>query len=363
MGIRYDKDLRRTTNGPLIFFSDPSSEGAFAEEIRIAINAGFSFYGYRAPHSQMVTFGSSEVIVEGIECPGFVIGWFDSSKPFITIPYHSYHNSILSTNHSYTPPSVSTTYQEYSIEVENIIQTLSAAGQGKIVMARVIVGKKYLDIAEIFYKLSRKFPESFIFCFSTPITGCWIGASPELLLEGQNGFFNSMALAGTRAIGSHSTWDTKNIEEQQIVTEFIMETFLANGLNPILEETINKPTGSIEHICTPIFAENKDFNKCRLEKLLKSLSPTPALCGYPKDFALQQIKEHELFDRGCYGGFCGPFHSVNEFTFNVTLRCAYITQSNYCIYSGGGVTRFSSVKDEWEETSLKAYNTFDFLIE
>ena len=88
MGIRFDRDTRRATNGPLIFFNDPVSELSFAEEVRGAINSGLSFYSYRLPGAAMISFGSSEGFVEGIGVPGFVIGRFDPKKNlhYYTLP-------------------------------------------------------------------------------------------------------------------------------------------------------------------------------------------------------------------------------------------------------------------------------------
>ena len=73
MGIRYDSGIRRATNGPIIFFSDPSSQEAFAEEIRGAIISNLSFYSYKKPGDLMISFGSSEGYLSGITEPGFVI--------------------------------------------------------------------------------------------------------------------------------------------------------------------------------------------------------------------------------------------------------------------------------------------------
>ncbi|MDE6299788.1 MAG: chorismate-binding protein, partial [Muribaculaceae bacterium] len=65
--------------------------------------------------------------------------------------------------------------------------------------------------------------------------------------------------------------------------------------------------------------------------------------------------------RGCYGGFCGPYRSAEDFTFYVNLRCAQIERERYCIYSGGGITLKSDTEKEWEETELKATTINDSL--
>ena len=355
MGIRFERGNRKATNGPLIFFSILHDE-FFEEEIRNAFYSGLSFYSYRFPGDSMFSYGSSEGYEEGLGKPGFVIGFFSPQLPFITIPY----SGVKTKNPSeslYSMPQVSTPYSDYSMEVEDIINSLKEGKGDKVVAARVEVRDIETDVAEKFYELCEKFPDAFVFCFSTPATGCWIGASPELLLENQNGVLRSMALAGTRQAGVTDPWDHKNIEEQRIVTDYILACFRRNGLEPKAGDTFTKPTGKIEHLCTPVVvsAPSSSFN---LENLVRDLSPTPALCGSPKQFALQEISRLEKFDRGCYGGFCGPFRSADDFHFQVVLRCATVAQQRLCIYVGGGITSHSEVASEWEETEMKIKNIF-----
>lgn len=357
MGIRFERDSRRATNGPLFFFSILKDE-TFEEEIRSAFLSGLSFYAYRYPNDSMMCYGSSEGYVEGLELQGFVIGRFSPEKPYITIPYDGVKRKG-SEDCMYVMPTRSTTFEEYSMGVTEIIEALEEGRGDKVVSARVEIREEKFDIAEKFYSLCQKFPEAFVFCFGTPATGCWIGASPELLLEGKEKEIRTMALAGTRRAGEEGEWDSKNIEEQKIVADYIGAVFLEKGLEPEFEETYNKVTGKIEHICTPIMARLSKEEKIDLTSLLKSLSPTPALCGTPKEFALSEIRKTEKFDRGCYGGFCGPYHSLNDFTFNVVLRCASLDERKLCIYAGGGITKHSEVEKEWNETEMKIENVWD----
>ena len=354
MGIRYDSSFRRATNGPVIFFSDSTSEALFAEEVNGAIISGLSFYSYRLPGDMMITFGSSESYVEGIGEPGFVIGRFDPEKPVITIPYKGC-KCEKGGGTDYTVPVESTTREEYIHEVEKYKKILKGYPRGKIVASRVLVREASLDLAETFFDFCKRFPEGYIFCFSTPATGCWIGASPELLLESSGGNLNTMALAGTRKACSEGPWDEKNIEEQRIVADFIIKTLKKSGLEPSEGVTFDKMTGYIQHICTPIIASLHDRN-FNLIELIKKLSPTPALCGSPKEIALQAIKETEKQSRGCYGGFCGPYHSLSDFSFNVVLRCISVSQDRYCAYAGGGITIQSDPASEWLETQSKLLN-------
>ena len=383
MGLRYERGNRKATNGPMVFFSILRDE-VFEEEIRSAYVSGLSFYAYRFPKDSMMSYGSSEDYIEGIGVPGFVIGRFNPELPLVTIPYRNKVASDFSKEMSciegtrYKMPEKSTTREEYSNEVTEIIKAIKDGRGEKVVAARVIVKETDFDIADKFYQLCQRFPDAFVFCFSTPITGCWIGASPELLLEGREGQLKTMALAGTRVAGQDGEWDSKNIEEQEIVVRYLEEVFRKTGLEPEIGERYTKKAGGVEHLCTEVIAQpsqkcnlqrlseqknpyltiEKDKDCFTFENLIKDLSPTPALCGYPKVFGMEEIKKLENFDRGCYGGFCGPFHTSYDFTFHVVLRCASLSEKRQCIYVGGGITAKSIVSPEWDETTMKAASLF-----
>lgn len=357
MGIRFDKDTRRATSGPVIFFTAVRDE-TFIEEIRNAVISGISFYAYRFPGDSMLTYGASESIVEGLETPGFVIGRFSPELPFITIPYKNV-KATMDRGHQYTMPEHSTTFCEYQAQFAEIKERLRAEKGRKVVAATVMVREKSLDIAEKFYDLCDRFPDSFVFSFSTPVTGCWIGASPELLMRGRERQLETMALAGTRKVGETGEWDEKNKEEQRIVTEYIEDGLKNNGLSGETGDTFTKKAGPIEHICTHISATlGGNFDIKKLEDLIRDLSPTPALCGSPKQFAMEVIKATEPFNRGCYGGFCGPYNGVKDFAFHVVLRCASVSDKRFCVYAGGGITLQSVLDTEWKEIESKVFGVF-----
>lgn len=354
MGIRFNRDSKRATNGPMIFFSDPSAEIDLQDEIRGAIDSRLSFYAYRRPGDMMVSFGSSETIAEGIGVPGFVIAPFHPSATAVTIPWKPTCDCKRPYAENATFPQKSTTFDEYALEIRKIKELLGNNPDTKVVASRVACINGNIDVAATFSRLCREYPSAFVFAFATPVTGCWIGASPELLLCGTAGKLETMALAGTRECGKEMEWDVKNTIEQRIVSGYISDCLESNGITPLLGKTFSRPAGGIEHICTPISADiPSDFNADRLRGLLKDLSPTPAVCGYPKDLALDTISRLELHDRGCYGGFCGPYSGPTDFSFYVNLRCAAIESTRYAMFAGGGITSRSSENEEWTETELK----------
>lgn len=354
MGIRFEYGARKATNGPMIFFSDPVSEINLKEEIRGAIGSRLSFYAYRMPGDSLISFGSSEGIVKGIGKPGFVIAPFLPGDDPYTIPYsHTPRNGY---GRIYDFPEHSTSKEEHQEEIRLIKETLSTLGGGKTVASRVKICNGSIDPGATFLSLAKAYPDTFIYCFATPATGVWIGATPELLLSVKAGHLHTMALAGTMPALSDEPWDEKNIEEQRLVTEHILSTLTRYGINATASTPFSKYAGRIKHICTLIDAD-AGSTVCEeaqgVVNLLSSLSPTPAVCGTPRDTALDLIRKSENFPRAYYGGFCGPFHSPLDFNFFVSLRCGQIEDNRYALYAGGGITLQSEPESEWTETEMK----------
>ena len=154
-----------------------------------------------------------------------------------------------------------------------------------------------------------------------------------------------MALAGTRKAGSQECWDIKNIEEQSMVTEYIKGIMQKHNLHTETSPTFNKIAGKVEHICTPLTAISRTLSPPdTLSAILHDLSPTPALCGTPREVALEIINENEHFKRGCYGGFCGPYRSPSDFTFYVNLRSALTEESAMSLLRVAESHSFQSLK-------------------
>ena len=208
------------------------------------------------------------------------------------------------------------------------------------------------------------YPRMFIALVYTPQSGMWLTATPEVLLEGANSRWHTIALAGTMRLegdalkgeGETVRWSVKNIEEQRYVA-----TYITQQLSPITQNL------SEEGPCTVRAANlvhlRSDFtftlyDNVHVGELLKALHPTPAVCGLPKEEALRFILENEHTPRLYYSGFMGPLnHQTSDFRLQtslyVSLRCMQITDTHYRLYAGGGLLRDSQVDQEWQETEAK----------
>lgn len=247
--------------------------------------------------------------------------------------------------------------EEYLQAVEEIAAGCRRRG-GKTVFSRIITGENpSLDIADAARKLFAAFPDTMRFCYNIPGKGCCMGATPETLLDVnlRSGVVATMALAGTRP-ASEASWDDKNLRENRFVSDFIANTFRSFGIAPAVSEPYTIGYGTrLQHLRCDI--SGTLTNAADFPLLLDALNPTPALCGYPREDAINDIREFETYSRGCYGGFVALNRPGERFRAYVNLRSCCInprTPHQFRIYAGGGIVGDSEAQKEWDETCGKA---------
>ncbi|MBO6518077.1 MAG: chorismate-binding protein [Bacteroidia bacterium] len=249
------------------------------------------------------------------------------------------------------PPITGTSKVEYTNGVETAKNRFKTGDLSKVVLAqRQGIATSSLNIFACLQTLCKS-PDRYHYLFHLPEEETWIGSSPELFFKSNNDAFETMALAGTRLAGDKNDWGDKELKEQAIVSQFINSQLIALGFsNVTVHPRLNKASGSIEHICSPITAQIPE-NLNWLE-VFKRLHPTPALAGYPQKAAIQFIKENEGFDRELFGGFMGIV-SPKEMELFVNIRCAKLGQERCYVYAGAGLNDSSSPLEEWHETNNK----------
>lgn len=323
-----------------------------------------SFFVYRLPGEGGIKAYMASMTISGIAEGGFTISPFNTTPEHIlTIPAETpvslefisaeWRNNVdVETLFPY--PALSTSRFDHGCEIKRIMEFIGNDSRKKVVAARVSLEKESIDLTQFFNLLCKRYPSAFVFLFFTPQSGCWIGASPELLLAKRGNRLFTVALAGTRRAASPGPWDQKNIEEQRVVAEYICGVLDNHGIGAECSDPFTAEAGPVEHIKNEITGIiSSENNLSMITDLLLDLSPTPALCGFPKKEALAIISENEVFSRAFYGGFCGPVDKVGDFSFFVNLRSMWVRHEDYAIFTGGGITRFSDSESEWMETEKK----------
>jgi len=219
----------------------------------------------------------------------------------------------------------------------------------------------HFNIANTYVKLTEKYPYAFVSLFSIPGQGTWMGASPEVLVEmDEYGIFRTSAVAGTQS-GDKMTdlssvaWTQKEIEEQALVSRYIINCFKKIRLREFEEygpKTIR--AGNLVHLKTDFTVDINEVNFSQLGSvMLKLLHPTSAVCGMPKESSLDFIKSKENYDREFYSGYLGPVNIDKHTSLFVNLRCAQLLDGKAYLYAGAGITVDSNPEKEWNETLIK----------
>ena len=352
-----------------------------AEAQAICLRNNIPFYSYRLPGSHEVVFGAQLTnnirLFKGFEKhrgeKGFIITPFNPASwsfPFFIqadltfTDYLTDQEAIVNLRNTVfnTPGRIFTKQDcehfEYLDELRTLIATLKREGMRKAVLSRTItIPCDSLRIAPVLFEQMRQYHHAFLFFAAIPGKCAWIGASPETFLKyDRNGFF-SMSLAGTQPVSTAQNppqWGGKDIEEQQIVTDYIQNTlkqFFTRHLET--EGPITLQAGNVFHLCT-FFRSDEQIPPDRIDELVTQLHPTPAVCGIPKKRAMQVITEIEKQERGYYAGYLGPLQATGAFDLFVNLRTMEVFDDALKLYVGGGITPLSDPETEWQETCQKA---------
>lgn len=226
----------------------------------------------------------------------------------------------------------------------------------KLVLSRHLPLRRPADFSPgyAFYQACKRYTRSYIYLCHTPQTGTWLGSTPEILLSGQGGAWQTVALAGTQPLlhGELPTgWDEKNRREQQIVAAYIRKQLRSLEIRFEETEPYAVHAGALSHLKSDFRFSLSKQNE--LGNLLSLLHPTPAVCGLPKEEAYRFILRHEGYDRGYYSGFIGWLDPEGQSDLYVNLRCMHISPDRCTLYAGGGLLSSSSLEEEWQETEDK----------
>ncbi len=223
----------------------------------------------------------------------------------------------------------------------------------KLVLARTRQTRTDGQTAEqLFFRLCHDYPRAMVMLIDTEITGTWLIASPEILIESQPPHLCTIALAGTMPYSEGlPQWSEKNKHEQHIVERYIEDTIAPMAAGIIKDGPRTVRAGNLMHLRTDFrFRPHEGIG---IGSLVARLHPTPAVCGMPKEGARQFIIDHESTDRRYYSGFAGPLNIGGETHLYVSLRCMNIAGGIITTYAGGGIMPDSNMEDEWHETELK----------
>jgi isochorismate synthase len=243
------------------------------------------------------------------------------------------------------------------------VQAIESGAMQKVVLSRQAPAPISADLhpLDLFERLCTLYPNAFVSLISDPEVGTWAGATPEILVSiDRKGIFRTVSLAGTQARSnaerlSDALWRQKEIEEQALVSRYIINCFKRIRLREFEElgpKTVQ--AGALMHLRTDFVVDIKAVKFPNLGTvMLDLLHPTSAVCGMPKKASYQFILENEGYERGLYSGYLGPVNVMGETHQFVNLRCLQLRQQEAWLYAGAGITQDSVPEREWQETAMK----------
>jgi menaquinone-specific isochorismate synthase len=228
----------------------------------------------------------------------------------------------------------------------------------KVVLARDVQvwSEEPFDLPAIVGRLALRFPGCFTF-----MTDGLVGASPERLIERNDGRVRSTVLAGSAPRGKDNDEDdeigrtlldsTKDADEHDLAVRSVLEV-----LDPVCKTLrLDGPhlmrLANVQHLATDFIGELSE-SPSALE-LAGRLHPTAAVGGAPREPALRFIGEHEGLDRGRYTGPVGWVDPQGDGEWAIALRCAELEGKRGRLFAGNGIVADSLPEAELEETRLK----------
>lgn len=364
----------------------------FFEQLQNQFEANLPFVAYRKPNESLIqgllqNDALLHQIVDYTES-GFVFAPFDDTQSAVLIPVSNSKSVVaqhVTSSHSEASEERSHIISNQNQEQEkfhiSLVQKAMVAIKNKDFQKVVISRKETIPLEasnpiHLFKSLLNTYETAFVYCWYHPKVGHWLGATPETLLQIEGNRLTTMALAGTQKFKEtvDVIWQEKEQEEQQFVTDFIVDSLQSSVSNLQASSVETIKAGNLLHLKTIITA-NLNPQTSNLKTLINNLHPTPAVCGLPKENAKQFILKNEDYHREFYTGFLGELNLKERSSRNsnrrnvennayasvktvsnlyVNLRCMQLKENQAFIYVGGGITKDSIPENEWEETVSKS---------
>lgn len=341
------------------------------EKINEVYKENKPFVVYRKPNVNIVSgfFIDDDTLyyTSNFSEPGFVFAPFNSNEKAILFPLEkadffseklSY--SVLMDSEKEIPKNEASKESHIKL-VEKTVHEISSSDIKKIVVSRKEeVKNTNFNLIEVYKKLLQNYKNAFVYVWFHPKVGLWLGATPETLLDVNNSSFKTMSLAGTQVYKKtkNVVWKSKELDEQQLVTDFIKNQLQDVSSNLKIDKTETVKAGSLLHLKTKITGNL--IQESTLKTLIRALHPTPAVCGLPRNKAKEFILQNENYNRDFYTGFLGEINlkssqaESKKSSLFVNLRCMEIKENFASIFVGGGITKDSNAEKEWEETVSKS---------
>ena len=362
------------------------------EKAEVHFKALKPFVMYRKPleHSVTAIFQNDDSLnfVSDFTEQGFVFAPFDSNDKIVLLKIDEKVSSIFQ-NEKKTEKvgewgnEIDDSQKEFYINlVKKALKSIEKKTFKKVVLSRKLEITTQKSPFTLYKALLSNYNAAFCYLWYHPKVGLWLGATPEILLRTENKQLKTMSLAGTQKYTGIDIpkWGNKELEEQELVTQYISDALIGEVDQLKISETTSVRAGNLFHLRTSVSGLMKNNN---INPIVKALHPTPAVCGLPKKTTKEFILKNENYNRAYYTGFLGELNFKEETSRSgnqrnkenqvyktiknttslyVNLRCMQLEDTKAYIYVGGGITQDSDPNKEWEETVAKSNTMLSVLV-
>jgi isochorismate synthase len=255
---------------------------------------------------------------------------------------------------------------EWMALVAETVQRIREGAYEKVVLARGIqvtlpAHTDTFDIPATLQQLRQSYPDTYVFAIQRG-ERFFVGATPERLIQAEDGQIRTMALAGSARRGAGEEEDMqiglellqsqKNNAEHALVVTMVRDALLTHCSHVhVVEKPQLLKLKNVQHLKTPIVGELLP-GRCILD-VMANLHPTPAVGGFPHEAALTTIRSIEQLDRGWYAGPLGWIGPSGHGEFAVALRSGLIDGNRATLFAGCGIVADSDPESEYTESCLK----------
>jgi para-aminobenzoate synthetase component I len=263
-------------------------------------------------------------------------------------------------------------YPEVKLDCVSVNKT-EYCRQFKAVMKQIELGNTYLlnltcptsisinlELKEIFERSSAK--------YKLWINNSFVVFSPEPFIKIDNGIISSYPMKGTIDASFDNAEQVIMNDPKEIAEHFTIVDLIRNDLSIVAKkvsvenfryiEKLKTSKGELLQVSSKITGHlDRGYNE-HIGEILFKLLPAGSVSGAPKKKTVEIILDTEGYERGYYTGIFGYFDG-NRLDSGVMIRFIEKTSEGLIYKSGGGITSFSRMENEYKEMTDKVYVPFN----
>lgn len=268
---------------------------------------------------------------------------------------------VRGTSDSRAWPAQDISIDSWMYKVSTAVAAIRAGDLDKVVLARSQTVPMTSELDAAIRALWSIQPDAYVFAFARG-GSCFLGASPERLIDLRAGCLTTCALAGSAPRSESSSEDerlgqcllssVKDQHEHRLVVDDLQSVLrpVCHAVDIPSEPKLRK-LKHVQHLMTPIRGALSD--DAPLLAVLQRLHPTAAVGGLPRDRAMDYIRDCEGLGRGWYAGPVGWMDDRGDGEFAVALRSALLRDGQAALFAGCGIVCDSQAEAEFCESEMK----------